>query len=276
MELDPMLHTKSMDIQLQTLIVDAFSYLSPPPQCSYLVIIDGLDECHDKATQQSILRLLCETITVHKLPLRFLIGSRSESHIRDSFDQKSLYAVTRRVTLDEKFDPGRDIQVFLQDGYQIPTSASITSASSSSLRSSLHHADSDSRLTPPESSFSQLEDNKRNKFHLRTSTSAQTLSSSHSPSPLSDNGSTSPGGCGSSEMFNISNINPDDEDGSDQNIVDSAIRMSPENCFSASAGRKGIVIRAKEEEKNETLTTSPVKKKSKIHCCEICFKKFPR
>jgi hypothetical protein len=117
MELNPTLHTKSMDVQLQTLIVDAFQYLSPLPQHSYLVIIDGLDECHDKATQQSILRLLCETITVHKLPLRFLIGSRPESHIRDSFDQESLYTVTRRVVLDETFDPGRDIQVFLQDGF---------------------------------------------------------------------------------------------------------------------------------------------------------------
>ena len=117
MELDPTLHTKSMDVQLQTLIVDAFQLLSPLPQCSYLVIIDGLDECHDKATQQLILRLLCETITVHKLPLRFLIGSRPESHIRDSFDQESLYKVTRRVVLDEKFEPGRDIQVLLQDGF---------------------------------------------------------------------------------------------------------------------------------------------------------------
>ena len=137
---DPTLHTKSMDVQLQTLIVDAFQnlsksmdtdsdaqlqtlivdafqHLSPLPQRSHLVIIDGLDECYEKATQKMILRLLCETITVHKLPLRFLIGSRPESHIRDSFDQESLYTVTRRVVLDETFDPKRDIQVFLQDGF---------------------------------------------------------------------------------------------------------------------------------------------------------------
>ena len=106
-----------MVIQLQTLIVKAFKDLSPLPQRSYLVIIDGLDECHDKAAQQSILRLLCEAITVHKLPLRFLIGSRPESHIRASFDQESLYTITQRVVLDEKFNPGRDIQVFLRDGF---------------------------------------------------------------------------------------------------------------------------------------------------------------
>ena len=117
MELDPTLHAKSMDVQLQTLIVNAFQLLSPPPQCSYLVIIDGLDECHDKATQQLILRLLCKTITVHKLPLRFLIGSRPESHIRLSFDQESLCTITHRVVLNQTFNPGRDIQVFLQDGF---------------------------------------------------------------------------------------------------------------------------------------------------------------
>ena len=117
MESNPTLHTKSMVLQLQTLIVDAFRNLSPLPPRSYLVIIDGLDECQDKATQQSILRLLCETITVHKLPLRFLIGSRPESHIRDCFDQESLRIITRGVILDETFNPNRDIQVFLKDGF---------------------------------------------------------------------------------------------------------------------------------------------------------------
>ena len=117
MESDPTLSYKSMDVQLQTLIVDAFQCLSPLPQRSYLVIIDGLDECHGKATQKMILQLLYETITVHKLPLRFLIGSRPESHIRASFDQESLYTITQRVVLDKMFNPGRDIRVILQDGF---------------------------------------------------------------------------------------------------------------------------------------------------------------
>jgi hypothetical protein len=43
--------------------------------------------------------------------------SRPESHIRASFDQESLYTITRRVVLDGTFDPGRDIWVFLQDGF---------------------------------------------------------------------------------------------------------------------------------------------------------------
>ena len=71
----------------------------------------------DWATQKLILQLLFKSITVHKLPLRFLIGSRPESHIRTTFDQESLYTITRRVVLDETFDPKRDILVFLQDGF---------------------------------------------------------------------------------------------------------------------------------------------------------------
>ena len=117
-----------MVFQLQTLIVDAFRNLSPLPQRSYLVIIDGLDECHDGAAQKLILRLLCEAITHHKLPLRFLIASRPESHIRTSFDQESLYTITHRVVLDETFNPTRDIRVFLQDGFaKICAESSISS-----------------------------------------------------------------------------------------------------------------------------------------------------
>ena len=117
MKSDPSLHTKSMGVQLQKLIVDAFKCLSSLPQRSYLVIRDGLDECHDKRMQQSILQLLCESIRIHKLPLRFLVGSRPESHIRDCFDRESLYAITNRVVLDEKFHPGEDIRIFLRHGF---------------------------------------------------------------------------------------------------------------------------------------------------------------
>jgi hypothetical protein len=77
------------------------------------VIIDGLDEYHDKVIQQSILQLLCKMSTDHKLPLRFLIRSRPESHIRVSFDHESLYTISRWAVLDEKFNPAKDIQMFL-------------------------------------------------------------------------------------------------------------------------------------------------------------------
>ena len=105
MEINPSLHTKSMDVQLQALIIDTFQYLSPS-QCFYLVIIDGLDDCHDKAIQQLILRLLCETITIHKLPLRFLIGSRifMPVSIRNlSIQSLNESSLTKHLILEETF-----------------------------------------------------------------------------------------------------------------------------------------------------------------------------
>ena len=117
MEINPTLHTKSMAVQLKTLIVDALQSISHLPQRSYLVIIDELDECQDNATQQLILHLLCETVTARNLPLRFLIGSRPEFHIRASFKQEALYTITQQVVLDETFNPGKDIRVFLRDGF---------------------------------------------------------------------------------------------------------------------------------------------------------------
>lgn len=113
MEENPILHTESMTVQLENLIVNSFRCLSPLPQPSYLVVIDGLYECQDTAIQKSIIQLLCDTITCHKLPLRFLIGSRPEFHIRASFDD----TIIRRVALDGKFNPDRDIEVVLRNGF---------------------------------------------------------------------------------------------------------------------------------------------------------------
>ena len=78
MESDPALHT--VDGHPDS-ITDCHKCLPPLPQCLYLVIVDGLDECYDKTTQKSILQLLYESIKVHKLLLRFLVGSCPKSHI---------------------------------------------------------------------------------------------------------------------------------------------------------------------------------------------------
>lgn len=66
-----------------------------------------------------ILRLLRKTITVHKLPVRILKKKMESPRISypcvsfESFDQESLYAVTRRVVLGETFYLKRDIWKFL-------------------------------------------------------------------------------------------------------------------------------------------------------------------
>lgn len=142
---------------------------------------------------------------------------------------------------------------------QVPAPASTSALS---LRPILRHSKSENRSSP-EDSFTQDD------FHLRPSTSAQTLSSSYSahshtnsPSPrLSDNESNVGRRFGS-ELFS------QDDRESDQD-VGTVVRMSED------LSERKEVIRAGEE--GEAFS-APLKKKkkSKMHCCEICSKKFPR
>ena len=61
----------------------------------------------------------CKTITVHKLPLRFLIGSRISVSV-----QSGIFVYTRRIVLDETFDPERDIHS--QDGFAMICAKNIS------------------------------------------------------------------------------------------------------------------------------------------------------
>ena len=121
MTLNPILHTKSMDVQLNSLIFHAFRKLRKEgielPHTP-TVIIDGLDECQPEGNQiqQNILALISKAV-IDKIPLRFLIASRPEAHIRECFDQIDLHTITRRVVLDDSFNPNKDIELILRKGF---------------------------------------------------------------------------------------------------------------------------------------------------------------
>jgi hypothetical protein len=115
---DPSLYTKSMMVQMRSLIIDSFRKLSSGIGHTPTVIIDGLDECDDHETQQLILEIIYEAVAIHKIPLRFLIASRPEAHIREAFDRPTLRSITKRVVLDESFGPNQDIEKYLRDGFE--------------------------------------------------------------------------------------------------------------------------------------------------------------
>ncbi|KAL0059244.1 hypothetical protein AAF712_014022 [Marasmius tenuissimus] len=78
-----------------------------------VVIIDGLDECGDEDTQ---IRILSTILSAYQqspdFPLRFLICSRPESWIRETFAEEPLCQLSKVVVLDESFDPDSDITRF--------------------------------------------------------------------------------------------------------------------------------------------------------------------
>ncbi|KAJ7812423.1 hypothetical protein B0H13DRAFT_508754 [Mycena leptocephala] len=116
-EADPAICDKALEPQFQTLIVDPISLLPTIPSTPYLVIIDGLDECDSKPMQSRIIKLISQALVEYGLPMKFLLCSRPEPHIRETFDSLANDVHFRRLVLDETFSPGRDILRFLRDRF---------------------------------------------------------------------------------------------------------------------------------------------------------------
>ena len=134
---DPLLHTKSIDIQFDHLVVKVFENLlrdNPGlrPEKS-LVLIDGVDECATDQDQKLLLTLITDALACTKIPLSFLICSRPEPHIKETFDTENMKRVSCAVVLDEEFAPDNDIRRFLEDSifdiytkHNIPRLPSVT------------------------------------------------------------------------------------------------------------------------------------------------------
>ncbi|KAF8338372.1 hypothetical protein F5887DRAFT_517372 [Amanita rubescens] len=119
LQMEPLLYAKSIGIQFDHLVVKVFENLlrdNPGlrPEKS-LVIIDGADECATEQDQILFLTLIADALARTKIPLRFLICSRPEPHIIETFKMKNMKDITRNIVLDEKFAPSNDIRRYLED-----------------------------------------------------------------------------------------------------------------------------------------------------------------
>jgi len=117
MSVDITLPSKSLSSQLRSLIVEPSLRLPFPPTHTPTIIIDGLDECETSKIQRDILSHIGDSIKLSKLPFRFLIASRPEFWIRDSFDRAPLLEITKRVDLSNSRYASRDIRKYLADGF---------------------------------------------------------------------------------------------------------------------------------------------------------------
>ncbi|KAK1225442.1 hypothetical protein PQX77_011623 [Marasmius sp. AFHP31] len=89
------------------------------PAVTNIVIIDGLDECGDEATQLRILSIIESTYqqTPH-FPLRFLICSRPEAWIREAFSDKALLQLSENVVLDDSPEAREDVRRYYRHHFQ--------------------------------------------------------------------------------------------------------------------------------------------------------------
>ncbi|KAJ7797670.1 hypothetical protein B0H14DRAFT_3157334 [Mycena olivaceomarginata] len=82
---EPSIPNRSLSIQLQRLIMEPSQSAFHAEGRTLTVIIDGLDECEGKDIQKEILGSIGRFALKQELPLRFIIASRPEPHIREVF-----------------------------------------------------------------------------------------------------------------------------------------------------------------------------------------------
>ncbi|KAF9529586.1 hypothetical protein CPB83DRAFT_882771 [Crepidotus variabilis] len=77
-----------------------------------LIVIDGLDECNSPHLQEQILRAIAKTIPKLPIPIRFLIASRPETHIRNAIDREFKNCKIIHINLDEDQDVLTDLKEY--------------------------------------------------------------------------------------------------------------------------------------------------------------------
>jgi len=91
--------------------------LRPIPSSAFLVVIDGLDECQGHDDQCRILAQISHIIHTHRLPLRFLVGSRPESHLCEAFEKPLLADITNMCSLYGDFWARADVFMYLRSEF---------------------------------------------------------------------------------------------------------------------------------------------------------------
>uniref|UniRef100_A0A8H7XLG5 NACHT domain-containing protein n=1 Tax=Psilocybe cubensis TaxID=181762 RepID=A0A8H7XLG5_PSICU len=118
MQENPTLPTKSINIQLQNLIIRPLAKVRNWPAHHPVVIIDGLDECSgEKRMQVGILSTIANSIIQHHIPLRFLIISRPEYWIADAFETGRFSSIVKRLSLQDDLEANAGIRTYLRDEF---------------------------------------------------------------------------------------------------------------------------------------------------------------
>ncbi|KAF4621685.1 hypothetical protein D9613_012814 [Agrocybe pediades] len=121
-EEDPLIFARSISTQFNTLIIRPFWRVLTNHSVSLstipcLIIIDGLDECSAVNSQRDLLLTLHEVTNTTSL-IRFLVCSRPESHLNNTFSLSRMVPIIYKIFLDNDYAAREDIRVYLTDKFQ--------------------------------------------------------------------------------------------------------------------------------------------------------------
>ncbi|CUA75333.1 Serine/threonine-protein kinase TOR [Rhizoctonia solani] len=108
---DPDVHTKVLRVQFQRMILEPLREVGGSLPSNLAIVIDALDECDDGNGVEQILEVLFESIS--QLPVKFLVSSRPEYHIRDRIGKSAQKTQVTLHELDENVVKA-DIETYLR------------------------------------------------------------------------------------------------------------------------------------------------------------------
>ncbi|KAJ7136414.1 hypothetical protein C8R43DRAFT_1132563 [Mycena crocata] len=115
-ENDRLIVGRAMATAFQRLLLQPFESL-PSNLPTTVVILDGLDECADEKIQQQILRLFICAVRDHRLPIRLLVVSRPEPHLKELFEAQDAVGICQHFLLSAEQAAFDDIRIYLKDQF---------------------------------------------------------------------------------------------------------------------------------------------------------------
>jgi hypothetical protein len=115
-ENDKLVVGQAMRHQFQKLLVVPFEEASLLP-LRPIIVIDGLDECEDHGVQATLLKLIIEGLRTGTLPVRVLIASRPEPHLREVLGATENFDICRHIELCPDASAYADIRRYLCDEF---------------------------------------------------------------------------------------------------------------------------------------------------------------
>ncbi|KAJ6504976.1 hypothetical protein C8R45DRAFT_543569 [Mycena sanguinolenta] len=109
---NPSITELSIATQMKALI--SYPWRAHRDRDSVTVLIDGLDECDRHDAQEEILRAIRDSSSKHTIPLRFIVASRPEPHIREMFDSAFYFGHHRSLNVEQSFE---DVRKYLRDEF---------------------------------------------------------------------------------------------------------------------------------------------------------------
>lgn len=117
---DPQLINKSLREQFRLLIEIPFTQAKSEGSSPNLrsILLDGLDECDSEQVQCDILELIISfALRYPESPIRWVISSRPEQHLKRIFSQKGITAFWQLTVPMDSDDAFKDVEQYLRDGF---------------------------------------------------------------------------------------------------------------------------------------------------------------